>query len=234
MTKFKNWSIFIIALLVFAIWQTPQLGSLRYPFILLGTWLHEMGHGITALLLGGNFELLKIFENGGGVAHVSYTSKVFPLPITAALIAAGGLLGPCIMGSLLIRTATNPKSSLWMIRLLVLSLIVSMVLWVRSSLGIAVLAGITILLIVILLLKNEKLITWTALFLGLQSILSTYLQLDYLFTGSFERDGKVNISDTQTIANNLFGTYWLWAIVIMILSIITIWKSFSYYFRKTS
>ena len=70
--KNTNWSIFFIAFLVFFIWQSPFLGQVRYPFLLLGTWFHEMGHGITALILGGKFEYLEIYSNGGGVAYTSY------------------------------------------------------------------------------------------------------------------------------------------------------------------
>lgn len=233
LNKNTNWSIFIIAFIVFAIWQSPSLGIIRYPFILLGTWFHEMGHGITSLILGGNFKLLKIFDNGGGVAHVSYTNKILPLHITGALISAGGLLGPCIMGALLIISASNNKATLWMLRLLILSIIVSVIIWVRSATGIAVLTGIAIILASILYIKNIKLTTWTVLFLGLQSTLSTYLQLDYLFTSSFIRDGTTKISDTQSIANNLFGTYWFWAIVIIFFSSYLLWKSYRYYLQKT-
>ena len=232
----KNWSIFIIAIIIFVIWQVPSLGIIRYPFVLLGTWFHEMGHGITALILGGNFEYLKIFKNGGGVAHLKYYSNklYLPLNITSALVAFGGLIGPCIMGALLIITATKKKLALWMIRLLVFSLIISMIIWVRSKIGIGVLSGITLLLIVILFTKKSSLITWTTLFLGLQSILSTYLQLDYLFTSKFIRDGEIRISDTQSIANNLFGPYWFWAILIVLISAFTLWKAFTYYFKKAS
>lgn len=233
LNKKANWSIFIIAFIVFAIWQSPSLGTIRYPFILLGTWFHEMGHGLTALILGGDFTILKIFENGGGVAHVSYSNKIFPANITGALISAGGLLGPCIMGALLIISATKNKTALWMLRLLIISIVFSVIIWVRSQIGIVVLIGISVLLSLILYIKNTKLIIWTILFLGLQSTLSTYLQLDYLFTSSFMRDGQKRISDTQAIADNLFGTYWFWAIVIVSISLMLLWKSYSYYLRKT-
>jgi len=197
LNKNTNWSIFIIAVIVFIIWQTPTLGIIRYPFILLGTWFHEMGHGLTALCLGGNFKYLEIYENGGGVAYTSYsTEKIFlPYPITQALVASGGLLGPCFV-------------------------------------GIGILALISLLLIGILYSKKENLITWSVLFLGIQSTLSTYLQLDYLFTGTFVRNGIEKTSDTQQIANHLFGTYWFWAFVIIIISVFVLWKSYRYYLKK--
>ena len=97
--KNRNWSIFIIAFIVFFIWQTPSLGSFRYPFMLLGTWFHEMGHGLTAILVGGDFKYLEIYQNGGGVAYSTVTNKIFSIPTASALTAAGGLLGPAFAGA---------------------------------------------------------------------------------------------------------------------------------------
>lgn len=232
--KHKHWSIIILAFIVFFIWQSPFLGNIRYPFILLATWFHEMGHGITALILQGNFEYLEIYENGGGVAYTSYQiHKLFlPYTITRALVAFGGLIGPCIMGSILIVCGAHQKSSKFILITLIFSIVISLIFWVRTGIGFGVLALIAIGLSSIVFINKIRLMNWVVVFLGLQSTLSTYLQLDYLFTGSFIRDGKENISDTQVIANNLFGTYWLWAICIILISITMLWKSYSYYLRK--
>jgi len=234
LNKNTNWSIFIIAIIIFIIWQTPSLGIIRYPFILLGTWFHEMGHGITALCLGGDFKYLEVFENGGGVAYTAYNTQNLYLPynITRALVASGGLLGPCFVGALLIISGVKNKSALWALIILVTIMILSIFLWVRSTIGIAVLALISIILISILYSKKTNLITWSVLFLGIQSTLSTYLQIDYLFTGTFIRDGAEKTSDTQQIANNLFGTYWFWALIIILISAFVLWKSYAYYLKK--
>jgi len=193
-----------------------------------------MGHGLTALCLGGNFKYLEIYENGGGVAYTSYkTEKLFlPYHITQALVAAGGLLGPCFVGAFLIISAVKNKTALWTLRFLVASIIISIILWVRSTIGIGILLVISFLLVGVLYSKKENLITWSVLFLGIQSTLSTYLQLDYLFTGTFVRNGSEKTSDTQQIANNLFGTYWFWAFIIIIISVFVLWKSYRYYLRK--
>ena len=56
-----------------------------------------MGHGLTALILGGHFTELKIFSNASGLAY-SYAGDGVP----SGLVAAGGLLAPPIVGALLI------------------------------------------------------------------------------------------------------------------------------------
>jgi len=171
-----------------------------------------MGHGLTALVLGCGFEKL-VIHNGGGFALISYPSNlVLSQNITQALVALGGLLGPCVFGILLIILAKNNRSA-------------------KYTLTISILGVITGILLIILVTKNSSLIQWTLLFLGTQCVLSTYLQIDYLFTGTFYRDGKEMNSDTQVIANNLFGTYWFWAILIMIISFLILRKGYKYYLK---
>lgn len=193
-----------------------------------------MGHGLTALIVGGTFEYLEIYENGGGVAFSDLGGSYLPLSLASACTAAGGLLGPVITGAILIASAKYHKSSMIILRLLIGLIIISLLLWIRSFWGIVVMSGYTVLLIGITLFKSRKLEVITILFLGLQSVLSTYLQLDYLFTKQFERNGVIQISDTQAIANNTFGFYWMWAIIIAISSGYLLWKSLKYYFNAKS
>ncbi len=208
------------------------MGWVQYPFRLLGTWFHEMGHGLTALLLGGSFKYLEIYENGGGVAYCNIGGSYLPYPIAKAILAAGGLLGPAFVGAILIASGKYPKSSMIALRILIGIMVISLVLWIRSFWGIVTLSAFVIFLCIITLFKSRKLEVITILFLGLQSVLSTYLQLDYLFTKQFERDGDIRTSDTQTIAENTIGTYWMWAVLIICISIYILWKSFRFYFKK--
>ncbi len=212
----------------------PYLGWVQYPFILLGTWFHEMGHGIASLLVGGTFEFLEIYKNGGGVAYANLENSYLSSNLAKAVMAAGGLLGPAIIGAIFIAAAKHHKSSMILLRLLVGLIILSLILWIRSFWGVVVMSTYVIALIGIMFLKNRKIEVITVLFLGLQSILSTYLQIDYLFTKQFERNGAIQISDTQAIAENTFGVYWFWALVIILFSAYILWKSVKFYFsRKT-
>jgi len=191
-----------------------------------------MGHGLTAIFVGGDFKYLEIYENGGGVAYYNLGGSYMPQFMGNAFVAAGGLLGPAVIGALLIVSAKSHKISMIALRILMGVMVLSLLLWIRSFWGIAVLSSFAVFLFVITLFKSRKLEVIVILFLGLQSVLSTYLQLDYLFTKQFERDGVIQISDTQAIAENTIGTYWIWAILIILISIYLLWKSFSYYFRK--
>lgn len=83
---------FLAFLLVFFLWQATFNNSLLYPFRLLVTFVHESGHGLTALLTGGRFEGFVVYENGSGVASTAGGNPLLILPmgyLGAALFGAG-------------------------------------------------------------------------------------------------------------------------------------------------
>src|SRR4051812_46612188 len=66
---------------------------LLYPFTLMATWVHEMGHGVGALISGGRFEYLDVFADASGLAHVLHA------PGADGFVCAAGLLAPPIVGA---------------------------------------------------------------------------------------------------------------------------------------
>ncbi|MEW7289716.1 M50 family metallopeptidase [Aquimarina sp. 2304DJ70-9] len=220
------------SLLVFLLWQLPYFGIIQYPLLLLGTWFHEMGHGLTALLLGGKFYYLEIYDNGGGVAYSNVSFSYLDYHIARAITSAGGLLGPAISGAILIASARNRITSKITLWLLLVIIVLSLCIWIHELLALVILSVFAAILFFIAILRVRRLEAFTLLFLGTQCVLSTYLQIGYLFTKQFERDGRIQYSDTQMIAAHLPGTYWMWAILILIITIILLYKSYKYYLKK--
>ena len=91
------------------LWQTAFGNLLLYPFTILTTWFHEMGHGIAAILMGERFEQLEIYADGSGVAlsQVSTDRNV----LQDAIIAAGGPIGPALAGAALIASSRTPRGT---------------------------------------------------------------------------------------------------------------------------
>ncbi len=58
---------FVVVLIV---WQTSTLEGLLYPMRLLVSLIHELGHGLTAILTGGQFLGFEVFPNGAGLARL--------------------------------------------------------------------------------------------------------------------------------------------------------------------
>lgn len=86
----------ILSLVAFALaliaWNVPQLDFLLYPLRLFVTFVHEAGHGLAALLTGGQIGRLHVYPNGAGVASTGGGLRWVILPagyLGAALFGAG-------------------------------------------------------------------------------------------------------------------------------------------------
>ena len=91
--KRRAWTLAGLAVGSILLWQTYWGSLLLYPFTILATWFHEMGHGLAAILAGGRFEQLAIYADGSGVAQslIPADASVFShafVSATAAPISA--------------------------------------------------------------------------------------------------------------------------------------------------
>ena len=204
------------AIAAFILWQFWWGNYVLYPFTILATWFHEMGHGLTAMLLGGNFEKLLIFPNGSGVA--SNSGSLFLGRIGRALVAAGGPMGPAIVGAGLILSSRRHQNAHYTLMFLGCFLILSVLFWIRSVFGIIAISLWGLTLIWMSLKTNPWWQVWMIQFMGVQAIVSVYHQVDYLFMNQVIIGGQQMFSDTGQIARQLFLPHWFWAILIIIIS----------------
>ncbi len=72
----------------------PILNLLNYPFRLLLTLVHELAHGLAALLTGGDFIRFMIFTDGSGRAYTAGGWRLLVIP--------AGYLGTALFGAVLI------------------------------------------------------------------------------------------------------------------------------------
>ncbi|MGI8943947.1 MAG: M50 family metallopeptidase [Qipengyuania sp.] len=206
----------LAAALVVMVPQLPLGNYLLYPFTILTTWFHEMGHGLTALLLGYEFERLVILADGSGVAETYSYGQ--PGAFSRALVAAGGPLGPTIAGALLILATRSHK--LWRPALLALAGVIalSVLIWVRSFVGVTVLPLVALGLAAIALRGKDGLVRFSLQFVGLLGALSMLRDWHYLFSEGATIAGRPMLSDTEAIEQALFLPHWLWAALIIALS----------------
>jgi hypothetical protein len=225
----------IIVLVLFAIatsvlWQFQIGYYILYPFTILGTWFHEISHGITAMILGADFKKLEIFANGSGVA--TYSGGVFLGGFGNAVVAAAGPLGPAIFGSIFIVSTKFPKRTQFILRIFALFLILSVVLWVRTLFGAFVILLFGIGIFFAAQKSSQKVQKLILQFLGVQAITSVYLSIGYLFSSGAEIGGMGFNSDTQVIQNELFLPYWFWAILILGISAFLLFYSLRSVYQK--
>src|SRR6185295_9739341 len=89
----------VAALIVFVLWNIPQLSGILYPFRLFVTYVHEAGHGLAALLTGGHVFGFQVNADGSGVTHTAGGWQWLILP--------AGYLGAATFGALLFFVANR-------------------------------------------------------------------------------------------------------------------------------
>ncbi|MBU2340783.1 MAG: M50 family metallopeptidase [Alphaproteobacteria bacterium] len=208
--------LIIAGALVIFLPQLPLGNYLLYPFTILTTWFHEMGHGLAALALGWEFERLVLLADGSGYAE-SY-SPADPGALAAAFVSLGGPLGPSVIGAALI--AATRRHEWWRPALYALAAIIllSTLIWVRSMVGFVVLPLIAAALVAIALRARGGLVRFSVQFLGVLGALSMLRDWHYLFSYSGMIGGRPMLSDTGALEQALWLPYWLWAIVIIAIS----------------
>ncbi|MBI3924508.1 MAG: M50 family metallopeptidase [Armatimonadetes bacterium] len=187
------------------LYLVPYGDLLAYPLLLISTVAHEMGHGFTAQLLGGSFHSFSMSADGSGVA--SYSGNLGRLG--AAMVAAGGLIGPAFVAALCFLLARTERGARGALVAAGVFLLIAEVLVVRGGFGwfFVGLLGATLLGIG---LRAEPRAGQTALvFLAVQLSLSVFSRSDYLFA---THAGPMP-SDVAQMAQALWLPYWFWGLV---------------------
>jgi peptidase M50B-like protein len=215
-----------IALASILLWQTALGSLLLFPFTILATWFHEMGHGVAAMLANRGFERLLIFADGSGFAESMRPGDGYRL--TDALVAASGPLGPAIAGALLIVSSRSPAATRNALTGLGVALVVSTFVWVRSLTGWLVLPVMGLAIVLLALRGSLPWRRFAIQLIGVQAAIS----VDYLFSPGGQVGGELHRSDTGAIADVLLLPYWFWGAIISGAILALLWWSFRLAFRR--
>lgn len=216
--------LFLFGIASMIMWHFIPFGQLiLYPFIVLSTWFHEMGHGLMALFLGGDFLYLEMMSNGSGFAV--FTTDLFLGSIGQGIVAAAGPIAPTIAGGIFVIASKNWRRARLLNFLFSIVLAASVAIWVRSLFGIISMLIFAVLFFIIAVYGKPKLNQYVTQFIGIQAFMSLYLDIDYFFTGTFVQDGQVKFSDTYVMQQTLLLPYWIWASILTILSLLLIYLS---------
>ena len=200
--------LMLSGVITLVLWQFPFGRTILYPFTLLATYAHEMGHGLMALFLGGHFVSLEMAANGSGVARHSVGSG-----IAAALVAAGGLVGPSVAGALLLvfgRRAGWARAILFAVGVF---MAFSVVMWARGSFAPLFIGAVAAAMVGIARFAAPPVALLTLQFVALQLCLSVFKDLDYMFSDQALVGGRMMLSDSAAIARVLVLPYWFWGAV---------------------
>ncbi len=202
--------LLVSAAITLALYFVPYGQILARPLLLLSTLAHEMGHGLTALLLGGRFQSLKMWANGAGVSEMDLAGFG---RIRESLTLAGGLVGPAVAAALCFKLGKTGRGAHLCLLGVGIFLLVAEALVIRNLFGFffagVVAAGC--------LFAGRRLspqrAQWVVVFLGVQLALSVFSRADYLFTQGVENPSGAFPSDVMRMQTALFLPYWFWGIV---------------------
>ncbi len=199
------WSI----VLTVALYLVPMGQLLAYPLVLLSTLVHELGHGVAALMVGGRFERFVMFPDASGVAQTTGVASGW----ARAIVCAGGLVGPALGAGVAFVAARRAVWSRVLLTVLAAGLVVALVLVVRNPFGI-VFVGVLVTVFGWLGLRASAATAQVAaVFMAVQLALSVFSRGDYLFMEEAQTGSGTMPSDVAHMANALGGPYWLWGLV---------------------
>jgi hypothetical protein len=192
--------------LTFALYVVPFGRLLLYPLMLFGTFVHEMGHGITAILVGGDFTRFRMWANGSGMASTRGVGE----GLASALVSAGGLIGPTLLGAVLFFVARRAKRSRYALGALAIALVLADVIWVRNAFGVVYVALVAAALAWVVWRFTAEGAQVALVFVAMQLCLSVFSDIDYMFSRVAKTSGGTIPSDTAAMAAELGGFFWMW------------------------
>jgi len=209
------------------LYLVPYGTYLAYPLMLLSTLAHELGHGVTALLVGGGFDRLEVYADGSGVAYWSGRGG----GLTRAVVAAGGLVGPAVVAAIGFAAGRTLRGARAALRVFAALLVLALLLVVRNAFGAVFVAVVIAVCLLAARRRAGDVAQLTLVFLAVQLALSVYSRGDYLFTPVAHTAGGTMPSDVGVIAAALVLPYWFWGALCGAVSVLVLVYGVRVYWR---
>jgi hypothetical protein len=164
-------------------------------------------------MLGGSFKKLVINSDTSGYAQYSYnpaTTGTF----AKATISSAGYMGTAIFGTTMLFFRKKEKFVKVFSILLGIFMILSLIIFIRSWVGVFFAVPFSVLLIFVGLKSNAEFNKFFYNFLASQIALNTILDIKVLFSVGTSSGGVAGMSmqsDAAKVADLLIFPYWFWA-----------------------
>ena len=201
--------LWVAATLSLGLSLTPWGTLALYPFTLFTTWVHECGHALTTVLVGGSVSSIMIEPDTSGV-----TRSLLPAGrIARGLVASSGYLGASVVGCLLMaatRVEQWARAIIWAVGALMLF---SLVIWMRNLFGFVAVLAWGAGLVALARKAGGHASGFLLSLLAIQVALDSVYDIRVLF----QVDG--GHSDAETMASLFLLPAWLWASAWMLVSV---------------
>ena len=207
--------------LVFVVWIAAQIPILGMPFVLLSTWVHELGHGLGAIVSGGSFDQMIITPKFSGLAH-TFSGSAFE----RVIVLLSGLLGPAIAGAVMLILARRFNQARLSLFLLAAALLATLVFWAGDNFTRMSVLGFCLVISAVAVWGKPLIRSLFALVIALSFCMNAVAQLDYFFMNDAKVGTYGGQSDTGALADIIGGPHIIWALIPSILSIIILYGAF--------
>jgi hypothetical protein len=200
--------LWIAAAISLAVSLTPAARVALYPFRLFTTWVHECGHALATVAVGGRVSAITIQPDASGLTH----SLVPEGRVARGVVASAGYIGAALVGCLLIAATRIERRAHGLLGGVGAFMLLTLLLWIRNPFGAAVVLAWAIALLV---LARRGLGRTAQLLVGLLAIqvaLNAVFDIRVLYLV----DGP---SDAATMATLFLLPSWMWATLWMLLAV---------------
>ena len=206
--------LIILTILSFIFWNTIVV----YPVKLFVVFLHELSHGLAAILTGGKIIKVEISYLIGGSCTTQGGSP--------SLIANAGYLGSILLGGLLLVHSSKSKNIKFLGLFLSLSIFLITIFYIRNSFGIIFGISFSFILFLLTFILPKKILEWILKFIGLVSCFYVLIDIKEDLFSNPPKGTDANLLYQITGINAIFWAV-LWGILALIAIIFFLRKSIS-------
>ena len=184
-----------------------NLSYVLYPFKIFSTWIHEMSHGVAAILVGGGVRKLLIYPDTSGLAYTYIPDSNF----NGGFVASGGYTGTAVFGMVLLlfrRTHRGPTIGTIGLGVMIL---LSCALYVRNTFALIMLPIMAIILIICAWKLRAREVGYLYSFLAATCSFNAVDNISELFKGVGYVNGEPTEGDAHTVAEYWGGSNIIWA-----------------------
>ncbi|MEM9579339.1 MAG: M50 family metallopeptidase [Pseudomonadota bacterium] len=212
-----HWQLFALIALVFALWPTPVI----LPLKILTVFLHELSHGLAAILTGGSIVSLSISPEIGGLAVTRGGNRF--------VILNAGYLGSLVFGALILLTALRTNADKLLIAAFGILMIAIAALYMREMFALAFCLGTGALMLASARYLPRDVNDLALRLIGLTSVI--YVPFD-IFSDTIARSHLR--SDARLLSEDIGGPTVVWGALWLILSLIVIGLCLRYALGRSS
>jgi len=206
-----HWQLLVLVVVIFALWSTPVMVPLKIIVVLL----HELSHGLAAVLTGGSIEQITISPEQGGQALTRGGSRFVTL--------TAGYLGSLLLGMALLFAALRSVADRAVVVGLGVGLLVVSALYLRDLFALLFCIGLAAVLLAMARWLDHRANDLVLRVIGLTSMI--YVPFD-IFSDTIARSNLQ--SDAWMMADEFGGATVLWGGLWLVLSLLAIGTSLRY------